>query len=276
MIHQLLTGAIFNQQYLNKKFVKLTNQLENHNGYQFQTGLNIDSIPFNPQGKCNPGGIYFCLFEDLQLWLNYIDQEMFYIRLVTIPDDALVWTEQNKFKADRLILSDRLEIGDLEVWKDPAYCLTAVKYDGLSLRFIKQQTPEICLEAVKNNDYGLLYGYALKYVLEQTEEICVAAVKKDGLALKYVTKQTPQICLEAVKNNGYALASVLEQTEEICLAAVQKYGCALLCVTKQTHQICLAAVQNDADALKYVLALTPEICLATVQKDGKQRFKMEK
>ena len=224
MIHQLLTGAIFNQQYLNKKFVKLTNQLENHNGYQFQTGLNIDSIPFNPQGKCNPGGIYFCLFEDLQLWLNYIDQEMFYIRLVTIPDDALVWTEQNKFKADRLILSDRLEIGDLEIWKDPAYCLTAVKYDGFSLRFIKQQTPEICL----------------------------AAVGEDGRALRYVLQQTPQICLAAVREDGRALRYVLQQTPEICLAAVREDGCALKYVTEQSLQMCLVAVHNSDYAWEYV------------------------
>jgi hypothetical protein len=40
------------------------------------------------------------------------------------------------------------------------------------LIFIKEQTPEICLEAVKQD------GLALIYVLEQTEEICLLAVKQ--------------------------------------------------------------------------------------------------
>ena len=34
----------------------------------------------------------------------------------------------------------------------------AVKNSGYALRYVKEQTPEICIEAVKN------YGYALSYV----------------------------------------------------------------------------------------------------------------
>ncbi|MDR0643710.1 MAG: DUF4116 domain-containing protein [Treponema sp.] len=46
----------------------------------------------------------------------------------------------------------------------------------IDLTFIKQ-TPEICLEAVKN------YGFALQYVHEQTPEIRLAAVKNYGFGL---------------------------------------------------------------------------------------------
>ncbi len=48
------------------------------------------------------------------------------------------------------------------------------------MQFIKEQTPEICLEAVKQN------GYALRFVKEQTSEICLETVKQDGDALQYV------------------------------------------------------------------------------------------
>ena len=262
MINQLLTGTIFNQQYTDKKFVKLTNQLENHNQYQFQTGLNIDSLPFNPHGQCQPGGIYFCQLEDLHLWLNYANLEMFYVRFVTIPDDALVWTEvgersspitpflselfSKKFKTNCLILGNRMEIGDLEIWKDPAYCLTAVKYDGFSLRYIKQQTKEINLAAVEQD------GYALQYVRNQTEEICLEAVQNYGLTLKYVKQQTEEICLAAVKKDALALQYVSEQTPQICLAAVRQDGCALKYVTEQSLQICLIAVHNSDYAHIYV------------------------
>lgn len=45
---------------------------------------------------------------------------------------------------------------------------------------MKEQTPEICLEAVRQD------GNALAYVKEQTPEICIEAVEQDSSALKYV------------------------------------------------------------------------------------------
>ena len=68
-----------------------------------------------------------------------------------------------------------------------------VNENGLNLQYVSQQTPELCLSAVKNN------GYALKYVKDQTPEICLAAVKHDRYVLEYVKAQTPEICLEASK-----------------------------------------------------------------------------
>jgi len=38
-----LTGIEFKQLYPNTLFYKLTNETENHNGFQFKTGLNIDT-----------------------------------------------------------------------------------------------------------------------------------------------------------------------------------------------------------------------------------------
>jgi len=42
-------------------------------------------------------------------------------------------------------------------------------------------------------------GYALRYVTDQTPEICLAAVQQDGGALQFVTDQTPELCLAAAK-----------------------------------------------------------------------------
>ena len=52
--------------------------------------------------------------------------------------------------------------------------LAAVNQDGLALRHVKEQTPEICMVAVTEN------GDALRYVKKQTPEICRAAVTQDG------------------------------------------------------------------------------------------------
>ncbi len=50
-----------------------------------------------------------------------------------------------------------------------------------------------------------LNGYALKYVVNQTDEICKLAVCQDGYALYYVKNQTDEICKLAVQQDGWAL-----------------------------------------------------------------------
>lgn len=62
-------------------------------------------------------------------------------------------------------------------------------------------------------------GDILRYVRDQTEEICLLAVKQDGHALYHVRNQTKEICLEAVKQNGYALMYVENKTYDIRVAA---------------------------------------------------------
>ncbi len=80
-----------------------------------------------------------------------------------------------------------------------------VKRDGMALQYVKEQSPEICMEAVRQN------GMALQFVEEQTAEICMAAVQQRGYALKYVKEQDPEICKAAVRQNSNALKYVQSQ-----------------------------------------------------------------
>ena len=90
------------------KYYKITNQDENHNDLQYETGLNVDPVPFNPSGDCTPGGIYFAS-TDILAFLDYGP----WIRQVTLPDDAQVYENPGspkKYKADKVILSERKKI----------------------------------------------------------------------------------------------------------------------------------------------------------------------
>ena len=103
------------------------------------------------------------------------------------------------------------------VWKQLNKMVDALKY-------VKKQTPEICMEAIRQN------GNALHIMSEeQTPEICLEAVKQNGKALQDVREQTPEICMEAVKQNGNAIQYVKEQTPEICLEAVKQNGNVKIC-----------------------------------------------
>ena len=69
---------------------------------------------------------------------------------------------------------------EFEKWYDEKYCLEMVRENGLTLRYIKNQTEKICLEAIRQN------WYALQYVKNQTEEICLEAVRQNPETLRYV------------------------------------------------------------------------------------------
>lgn len=58
-----------------------------------------------------------------------------------------------------------------------------LKENGRWLYYLEEQTPELCLIAVKQD------GKALEYVKEQTPEICLAAVKQNKNIVKYVKKE---------------------------------------------------------------------------------------
>jgi hypothetical protein len=204
-----MTGSEFNKLYPSK-MIKLTNELEIHNGYRFVTGLNIDTIKFDPTGSCKPGGIYFCELEKFPLWIEYSDTTCINFREVKIPDDAQIYTGKDKFKADKIILSDKQDI-----WNNEDCCKIAVAYDGHLLKNVKKQTEEICKIAVHEN------GVAILYVKDKTYDICKIAAKQNGTILPYVN-QTEELCKLAVMQNGMALTYVLQQTEEICKLAVRK------------------------------------------------------
>ena len=96
-----ISGVEFKSKYPTTRFYKLTNETENHNGFQFNDGINIDTVSFNPTGKCSAGGIYFTERDNIGRWISYINVS--YIREIEIIDDSMVYIEEYKFKADKLI-----------------------------------------------------------------------------------------------------------------------------------------------------------------------------
>jgi len=87
------------------KFYKYTNQDEIHYGLKYHTGLNIDILPFNPTGDCEPRGIYFAR-EDILAFIDYPG----WIREVRLPKGEPIYKNPGnlqKWKAHRVILGPR-------------------------------------------------------------------------------------------------------------------------------------------------------------------------
>lgn len=85
--------------------------------------------------------------------------------------------------------------------------ISSVRRDGYKLEKVPEQlqTPEICMEAVKQ------CSDALQYVINQTPKICITAIENDPHALKYVRDKTYDICLAAVSLDGTVIIHVPEK-----------------------------------------------------------------
>ena len=245
-MNTVLSGEEFKEQYVTECYKILKGGCV-HNGYEFVNGLNVDSIKFNPKGECLRGGFYFTEYKKILYWLNYT-KDLTYIAEVTIPDDAQVYVEENKFKANKftLNLNDKIDIKDHECWTDNKFCELAVQQNTRALQYVTNQNNDICELAVQRN------GNALQFVTNQTNEICKLAVQQNGHALKFVINQTNDICKIAVWKNGVALQYVINQTNEICKLAVKQSGYALQFAKEQTEEICKLAVRQNEYALRFV------------------------
>jgi|GEM_PF-5525118 len=213
------TGSEFNKKYSDREFYKLTNSRENHNSFQYKTGLNIDILPIDWYHTCYPGGLYFCTKETIHRWVVFGRFKMTYWRKVTIPPDAIVCEEGDKFKSDKIILTDRKEI-----WTDSTLCEEITRLNPELLFFVDEnaQTKLMCDTAfgVKKCCFPCINP------IFQTYDMCTEAVNFDWKNLKYVDEKfmTEQLSLIAVGKNGLAIRYIkhCDQTEKICLIAIMK------------------------------------------------------
>ena len=106
-------------------------------------------------------------------------------------------------------------------------CKLAVEQDGYNLKYVYNQTPEICKIAIQLN------ADALRFIPDnnKTHELCIMAVQKCGLVLGYIPKNllTDEILMEAVIQDGRSLKyiDVDKQTEELCMIAIQQHPYAI-------------------------------------------------
>ncbi len=91
----------------------------------------------------------FSAINDLVQLLDYGSGKMIFVRFVTIPDDSLVWIEENKFKTNKMFLSERKLISDLDDWNDCSYYLPAIKKMFMHYLILRIQLQKFWFNVVK-------------------------------------------------------------------------------------------------------------------------------
>ena len=156
------------------KYFKIVNP-NGHYGLVYHDGYNEDPLPFNPNGDCAPGGIYFAS-SDIFLFLNY-GTELYEVE----PIGEIYENPGNpkKYKAHALnmkyigkidevnTVKYLIENGaDIHTCDDIALCLYAKNGYLEIVKYIIKQGADIHV----NNDYALrlsaLYGHleVVKYL----------------------------------------------------------------------------------------------------------------
>ena len=148
-VHTVLTGEEFNRIHSDTKFYKVLNDSLCHYDFTYKEGLNIDTNLFTPRSTCSAGGLYFCEEDKLARYL---------CRYGSIPNDALVYKEEDKFKTNKIILHNIHPINDLPLWLDTSFIKLSIQHNGRALQYVKEQTAEQCRLAVQQ------YGYAKWFV----------------------------------------------------------------------------------------------------------------
>jgi hypothetical protein len=241
--YKTYSGVEFNDIYKEDKFYKIMNEYEEHNDMKYKDGLNIDVKEFNPHGQCLSGGIYFAK-GDIVYTFVYIGP---FIREVTIPNDARVHFEGNKFKADRVILGPRRKL----TYND---YLEAVQCRVHNVQFVPEiyRTEELYIAAASH------MGCALKYISEisKTKKVCETAIRSYAGAIKYIPEKliTKEMCIDVVKRYKHSLVYIPKEylDENMCSIAINN-GDTLKCVPKEfmTKELCMIGIEKNNHNLYY-------------------------
>jgi len=106
-LYTVVSGETFNNLYNGTRFYKILKSDLTHHNFRYKMGLNIDTVPFNPIYSCHRGGLYFCEESKVHLYIDLYGNNL---AQITIPNDARVYVEQDKFKADKLIIEEITQI----------------------------------------------------------------------------------------------------------------------------------------------------------------------
>lgn len=102
---------------MQKQYFKITNKDENHHGFQYKEGLNVLDKPFDEQGYCVPGGLYFTDAKHICEFLSY----GVYLREISLPfdDKDFRWVRDNgnKWRANKIILGKRYYLSEVDTFK---------------------------------------------------------------------------------------------------------------------------------------------------------------
>lgn len=258
-----------------------------HHGMYYVTGLNEDYLEFDNSDACKSGGIYVTTLDNAQ---TYCDDYGLYARQVHVPDDAMVYVENDKLKCNKIILSERVLIKEMlkvlvkeyvrKINNDVDKIIDLIVGCPVFIQWIDDNylSEEIYCRAIARNDNVFecidddkithemrmiavrQYGGHIGDIEEKdrTSVMILEAIKEDCMAIQYLAEheQTFDVIMEAVKQDGSVIKYLKthQLTHGIIAMAVEKNSKAITYLDshQQTMDIIMRAIKYDANAIQYI------------------------
>lgn len=264
----------------NSKFYKITSPDETYFGVKFYTGINMVESYI---------GSHFYHEDQLRFVLDF-ENNPFYIREVTFPDDILIDICNWNMRTNIFILGEKQLLSEF-LSKN----LKLLRKNGILLKYInpEHQTYDICLTCVTQS------GLALAYVINKSYQLCMSAIKNDGMCLPYINKDfiSEELLLETIKSSHGRTLSIIDddmKTYNLCKQSIILSGINLQYVPKRfnLNDLLIEAVKINPYCfiftdpkyhtltlyeeivkispllLSFITVQTQQICMLAVERDG--------
>ncbi len=236
-IGHTITGEHLNVILEGMPLLKFMNDDDKHFGMKYETGYNLDILPFNGKKSCQPGGIYVTTLLDHN---EYIKNYGSWARRVFVQPNALVYIENCKIKCDEVILGKRVPKKELI-----SELIIECGHNGKHL---------ILAEIIKKTPNNIQF-IEQKY---RTLEMMMCAIEQDPLTIQFIEQEyrTHEMIINAIKNDPCVL-SLIEQeyrTEEMMLSAIKEFPDALSLIAQnyRTPEMIMIALKQNRHAIIHI------------------------
>jgi hypothetical protein len=250
----------------NSKYYKFLHKDLTHNGFKYKLGLNVDTIPFYTLQPCSAGGLYFTTPENLWRYSHFGSL----IGEVEIPPDAKIHFEDDKAKADKIIIKSITHA---------KYFFRGIRNKETYYKFAEQiiQNDIIPFSEITRKIIITYYKFALLYInrdivpFDIYVEIYTNTKSHDVLAFMDNDKKLKlsMIFPELVKHVMCVLT--LENRESFIYEFINKHPKYITCIPKRsrTWNILLEAFNEHPATINLMPydKLTYDICLRAIEKD---------
>jgi hypothetical protein len=242
-LREEITGKKFNELFNDLVFIKFFPQDDCLKGFRYKTGRNIDHNPFNPNDECQKGGLYFTELKNFSIFRWYGSK----IAVIRVPDEARVYCEEKKWKADMIDVEKRYSYNDFffelykslkrnEITASPLYLVTSLL--------------DIYEDDIPNKiDFQIFDNFLQDKIINK--KIAKNVIKYKEKFFKYIPKKllTPTFLLEIVKEYPMLIKDIPKDFIDwkISLCSVKNNGKMIKHIPVEliNHELCLLAVRND-------------------------------
>lgn len=192
----------------------------------------------------------FRVVDETSIHLNLYKRNrcpyLYFSRVNLLPNSIKNELSDSTFTTNSLDMLEIKHIEELELWDDEKFCEYVIQNYPGGLKYVRARTDRIKLMAVKKD------GENLKYIEDQTPDLCIEAVTQNAMVLKYVKFKTDEICWRALERNIHAYNYIENPSNEMKLYVVRnsKYGLSL--IKDQTIELCMESIEHWPDSIMYV------------------------